>query len=90
MNKAQRTIILAGVLLIILSFLFPFWTCKFGDQVFTEEYQFILDAPRLGRDNTEPQLHVPYQIDYQRMFAQIAVIVLATFGCALAAKSHNL
>ncbi|MEE9441471.1 MAG: hypothetical protein V3V99_02235 [candidate division Zixibacteria bacterium] len=85
-NLYQRIIIGIGMVLILLTFLFPCWRSepKRIHSGIILEYSFVFSAPDYHVIDYEPPI-----IDFRLMAFQFITIILLTTGGTLIAKSRN-
>jgi len=81
--KKRNAVVLLGLLLILLSYLFPCWEYKRdGNVIQSKQFHFIYNPPHYERsglyDFTENKQQMI--INYKQLQYQIAIIVLITLG----------
>ncbi len=81
MNKIQRGIITAGLILMILLVVYPPWVLRVSDQTIESEYSFIWSAP------TRSNLY--YTIDRDRWIVPLLTVLIATIGFVKVFKSKG-
>ena len=88
MNKVQRAVLTAGLILMIAIAVYPPWTLKLEGQPVALQYSFVWKAPQLGNEFVQSlylaqSLYLPkyyYAIDRDRWTIPLYVVVAATIG----------
>lgn len=76
LNSRQRKLLLFGLVLVSISFLYPNWELKENGTVTTSRYEPIVSPPKA----------VGWELDYTRLFSQIGIVVIVTGGAILLSK----
>jgi len=81
--KMKNKVVLLGLLLILLSYLFPCWDYKRdGNIIQSKQFHFIFNPPYYERTSFYDFTEIKHQmtINYKQLQYQIAVIALITIG----------
>ena len=88
MNKVQRAVLTAGLILMIAIAVYPPWTLKLEGQPVALQYSFVWKAPQLGNELVQSlylaqSLYLPkyyYAIDHDRWTIPLYSVVVVTIG----------
>ena len=88
LNKAQKKILITGIVLIIVCCLFPPWVRTYRASLTYSErsigYSLIISPPKVGA-----RLNLGVKLDSSRLLLQIFIISLATGAGVLLAKEKD-
>ena len=92
LNRIQKIVVIVGIALVLLSYLFPFWEHRDwrGKLLGTEGPYIdwsIFSPPPLYEH--PPGLPHSYAVNYKLLIVQISVISLLTFGVTLLFRSKK-